>query len=86
MNAPSASRTVAAAARLQRLRDETAAKMSRFVGKRAHLEVKAGSTFIRVEVEILDAKWKFGRVDLKFRPVAGTGEGWASLEKLTLIK
>lgn len=65
--------------------------MAKFVGRRALLEVEAGSQakkplLIHVEVEIIAAKWKFGRVDLKFRPVAGTGEGWASLEKLTLIK
>lgn len=69
-----------------------ASEIAKFIGKRAHLEVEAGSAgkgrpmFVKVEVEILDGKSIFGRTDLKFRPVAGTGEGWASLEKLTIIQ
>jgi hypothetical protein len=39
---------------------------------------------LKFEVRIMDSKQAFGRVDVLISPVAGVGEQWVSLEKVTI--
>ena len=39
---------------------------------------------LRVNVRVLDARSKFGRVDLLVSPVAGTGAEWVQSKNVTL--
>lgn len=53
------------------------------VGRRAMLKV-AGST-LRFEVEILDARKRYGNLDYKVRPLAGSGETWHQSHALRIL-
>lgn len=61
----------------------TTAELNALLGREGVLATPVGkvdglAVFVRFDVVITDAREVFGRLDLKFRPVAGSGEGWAS--------
>lgn len=52
----------------------TAQELAQNIGKTALLSV-AGSSLV-FEVEIVDARQRYGNLDYKVKPVQGTGEAW----------
>lgn len=50
------------------------------IGRQADLRLDG----LTVLVEILDARFVFGRDDARVRPVSGTGEKWVSMESLVV--
>lgn len=52
----------------------TAQELAENVGKKALL--KPAGTSLWFMVEILDARNRYGNLDYKVRPTAGTGEAW----------
>ena len=57
----------------------TAAELGRFIGRRAFWKM-AG---VEVEVEIIDARKCWDRVDAQIRIIAGRGVAWVAMAKLT---
>jgi len=52
----------------------TAQELAQNIGKTALLQV-AGSALC-FEVEIVDARQRYGNLDYKVKPVSGSGEAW----------
>lgn len=57
----------------------TAAKLARYIGRTAHLPVKHDC---EMKVRIVDARTRFGIVDVLVEPVAGTGAMWVEVTSL----
>jgi hypothetical protein len=59
----------------------TAADLASYIGQRGTWAVPIKSIDkaepFTILVEILDARWLFGRLEFKIRPSGGTGETWA---------
>ncbi len=62
---------------MSRMTHKEAAKLIGRAGHYAH-----GNLIFRVEVT--DVREVFGRTDVQIKPVAGSGMGWISLDKITL--
>ena len=52
----------------------TAQELAQNIGKRGQLRV--AGTALTFEVEILDARNRYGNLDYKVRPTVGEGEAW----------
>lgn len=52
----------------------TAQELAQNIGKRGQLRV--AGTALTFEVEILDARNRYGNLDYKVRPTTGKGEAW----------
>ena len=50
----------------------TAAEMSKYIGQTLTVACKG----MAVDVKVIDARTRFGRVDLKVEPVSGAGTAW----------
>ena len=61
----------------------TAQELAENLGRRALLTV-SGST-LSFEVEILDARKRYGNLDYKVRPLAGSGETWHQSHALRIL-
>lgn len=59
----------------------TATELAGYIGQRGSWAVPIKSIDkakpFTILVEILDARWLFGRLEFKIRPSGGTGETWA---------
>lgn len=62
-------------------------EMSNTIGKYATLSVKVGSGRFALRVEIVDARQRFGRIDVLVDGLgSATGTVWVSLDTLTDIR
>ena len=61
----------------------TAQELAQNIGKRALLQV-AGSSLV-FEVEIVDARQRYGNLDYKVKPVKGTGEAWHQADGMKIV-
>jgi uncharacterized protein YfiM (DUF2279 family) len=61
----------------------TAQELAQNVGKRALLSV-AGSSLV-FEVEIVDARQRYGNLDYKVKPVRGSGEAWHQADGMKIV-
>lgn len=52
----------------------TVQELSQIIGRQATWTIFD----VRVPVEVMDARAMFGRVDVKIRPVGGSGQHWCS--------
>lgn len=61
----------------------TAQELAQNIGKRAQLRV-AGSA-LSFEVEIVDARQRYGNLDYKVKPVTGLGEAWHQADSMKVM-
>ena len=61
----------------------TAQELAQNIGKRALLSV-AGSSLV-FEVEIVDARQRYGNLDYKVKPVMGEGEAWHQADGMKVV-
>lgn len=61
----------------------TAQELAQNIGKRALLSV-AGSSLV-FEVEIVDARQRYGNLDYKVKPVGGSGEAWHQADGMKIV-
>ena len=61
----------------------TAQELAQNIGKIALLQV-AGSA-LSFEVEIVDARQRYGNLDYKVRPLSGEGEAWHQADGMKVI-
>ena len=61
----------------------TAQELAQNIGKRALLSV-AGSSLV-FEVEIVDARQRYGNLDYKVKPVRGSGEAWHQANGMKVV-
>ena len=61
----------------------TAQELAQNIGKRALLSV-AGSSLV-FEVEIVDARQRYGNLDYKVKPVRGSGEAWHQADGMKIV-
>jgi hypothetical protein len=61
----------------------SAQELAANLGKRALLTVSGSA--LSFEVEILDARKRYGNLDYKVRPIAGQGETWHQSHALTIL-
>lgn len=61
----------------------SAQELAANLGKRALLTVSG--TALVFEVEILDARKRYGNLDYKVRPLAGSGETWHQSHALRIL-
>ena len=52
----------------------TAQELAQNIGKRGQLRV--AGTALTFEVQILDARSRYGNLDYKVKPMSGEGEAW----------
>ena len=60
----------------------TAQELAQNIGKTALLKI-TGST-LWFEVEIVDARQRYGNLDYKVRPLSGEGEAWHQADGMNL--
>lgn len=63
----------------------TTKEMRQAIEGKRFLRVPSGSRkeSIWVEVEVLDMRYQFGRLDVQVRPVAGSGSMWVVVDNLS---
>ena len=61
----------------------TAQELAQNVGKTALLRVSGTSLWF--EVEIMDARQRYGNLDYKVKPVMGEGEQWHQADSMKLV-
>ena len=54
-------------------------EIAKLIGTKAVVNVEKS---LKIEVEIMDARAQFGRVDYLVRPLAGAGEQWLSSDRV----
>lgn len=64
------------------LTPSTAEQLSEFIGKDGTIELGG----LAVAVEIHDARHRFGHVDVKVTPKAGTGTAWVEHNRVALAE
>ena len=58
----------------------TAKELAELLGTKAMLPVEGGH--LSVPVEVVDARNRYGAVDVKVKPINGTGEKWIAESRL----
>jgi hypothetical protein len=61
----------------------TAQELAQNIGKTALLKVAGSSLWF--EVEIVDARQRYGNLDYKVKPISGEGEAWHEAGGMNLI-
>lgn len=57
---------------------------SQLIGLKGQLIVEQGE--LGVDIEVLDIKYSFGRMDVLVRPIAGCGTKWASRDRVSIYQ
>lgn len=58
----------------------TAHELSQMIGRQATWSIFE----LQVPVEVTDARFMFGRVDVQIKPVGGAGTHWCSVRAITI--
>lgn len=62
----------------------TAKEMMSAIGKYGHMKI--GDSPLTFEIEILDVRKCWDRVDYLIRPLAGAGESWVSARTIKIVE
>lgn len=58
-----------------------AKELAQYIGKRGQIRTSDG---LLVEVEVLDARLTYGRIQIQVTPCMGVGNAWKNLESVRL--
>lgn len=65
---------------------ETTAELVKWLGRLVRVALRGGEGLgnVVLRARVLDAKQVYGQVRLLVKPLEGTGQGWVSVERVTV--